>query len=227
MRQGMRSSGGVGSSSSSSARVACHDCGNQAKRDCVYMRCRTCCKTRGFRCQTHVKSTWVPAYRRRHSSHQDPLLFDAASTSQQPDQQQLSVLNPRRPQNPTSGVEEGLMFPPEITSSAIFRCVVVRSSENNVVEQYAYQTAVSIGGHLFKGILYDQGPELQHPTAPSPAHYLCGEGPSSSNAPPKSDFPSTGQRSAFLSPFQIPLDGVVSDNLASGTHVFFHQSSLK
>lgn len=26
-------------------------------------------------------------------------------------------------------------------------------------EQYAYQTAVNIAGHIFKGILYDQGPD--------------------------------------------------------------------
>lgn len=43
----------------------CQDCGNQAKKDCPHMRCRTCCKSRGFHCQTHVKSTWVPAAKRR------------------------------------------------------------------------------------------------------------------------------------------------------------------
>lgn len=45
--------------------INCQDCGNQAKKDCVHMRCRTCCKSRGFDCQTHVKSTWVPAAKRR------------------------------------------------------------------------------------------------------------------------------------------------------------------
>lgn len=29
-------------------------------------------------------------------------------------------------------------------------------------DQYAYQTAVNIGGHVFKGILYDQGPESSY-----------------------------------------------------------------
>jgi len=29
-------------------------------------------------------------------------------------------------------------------------------------EQLAYQTAVNIGGHMFKGILYDQGPEATY-----------------------------------------------------------------
>jgi hypothetical protein len=26
----------------------CQDCGNQAKKDCPHLRCRTCCKSRGF-----------------------------------------------------------------------------------------------------------------------------------------------------------------------------------
>jgi LRP1 type putative zinc finger protein len=52
----MRSTGGG---------VSCQDCGNQAKKDCVHMRCRTCCKSRGLDCPTHVKSTWVPAAKRR------------------------------------------------------------------------------------------------------------------------------------------------------------------
>ena len=43
----------------------CQDCGNRAKKDCSYKRCRTCCKGRGYDCSTHLKSTWVPASRRR------------------------------------------------------------------------------------------------------------------------------------------------------------------
>jgi LRP1 type putative zinc finger protein len=50
--------------------ISCQDCGNQAKKDCVHMRCRTCCKTRGFDCPTHVKSTWVPAAKRRERQQQ-------------------------------------------------------------------------------------------------------------------------------------------------------------
>lgn len=37
-------------------------------------------------------------------------------------------------------------------------------------DQYAYRTAVMIGGHVFKGILYDQGPDQ--------GHYSLGECPS-------------------------------------------------
>lgn len=51
--------------SSRSGMRVCRDCGNKAKKDCTYRRCRTCCKSRGYGCATHVRSTWVPAARRR------------------------------------------------------------------------------------------------------------------------------------------------------------------
>lgn len=63
-------SGGFMAMRSSSGGISCQDCGNQAKKDCVHMRCRTCCKSRGFDCQTHVKSTWVPAAKRRERQQQ-------------------------------------------------------------------------------------------------------------------------------------------------------------
>ncbi|OAY64334.1 Protein SHI RELATED SEQUENCE 5 [Ananas comosus] len=59
---GILSGAGIGLGGSSST---CQDCGNQAKKDCTHRRCRTCCKSRGFDCSTHVQSTWVPAARRR------------------------------------------------------------------------------------------------------------------------------------------------------------------
>ncbi|XP_057747771.1 protein SHORT INTERNODES-like [Arachis stenosperma] len=61
----------VGSRAASGAGgISCQDCGNQAKKNCPHMRCRTCCKSRGFDCQTHVKSTWVPASKHRERQHQ-------------------------------------------------------------------------------------------------------------------------------------------------------------
>ncbi|XP_022751429.1 protein SHI RELATED SEQUENCE 1-like [Durio zibethinus] len=156
----MRNSGGGGGG------MSCQDCGNQAKKDCIHMRCRTCCKSRGFDCQTHVRSTWVPASKRRERQQQLVAL-------QQQQQQQLQVRgeNPKRQrENPTSsslactrlpttasGLELG-NFPAEVNSQAMFRCVRVSSIED-ADDQYAYQTALNIGGHVFKGILYDQGPE--------------------------------------------------------------------
>ncbi|KAG2408761.1 Protein SHORT [Vigna angularis] len=196
--------------------ISCQDCGNQAKKDCPHMRCRTCCKSRGYECQTHVKSTWVPASKRRERQQQLAVLQE-----QQQQQRDLS----KRPRDPTActrlpssvmnesgeikerkrkeenlspgkfsekisrdclllfsqtmdhsatclmlflflflnvlkkkeGLEEG-HFPSVVSSPAEFRCVRVSCVED-ADDRYAYQTAVNIGGHLFKGILYDHGPE--------------------------------------------------------------------
>ncbi|XP_057793839.1 protein EXPRESSION OF TERPENOIDS 1-like [Salvia miltiorrhiza] len=141
--------------------INCQDCGNQAKKDCVHLRCRTCCKSRGFDCQTHVKSTWVPAAKRRERLHHQLALgggdnpkrireinHGAASAST------LACTTSRLPSS-TSGFELG-HFPAEVNSPAVFRCVRV-SAVDDAEEHFAYQTALNIGGHVFKGILYDQG----------------------------------------------------------------------
>ncbi|KAL4559399.1 hypothetical protein LXL04_031537 [Taraxacum kok-saghyz] len=195
---------GGGGSGSGGGGMNCQDCGNQAKKDCQHMRCRTCCKSRGFQCQTHVKSTWVPAAKRRERQQQ----LTSLTQQQQHNlgNQQLSLMmrggaggieqNPKRLRedhhqlmttaggggggvtlnlpsthhhNSSSG-KDGLFglevghFPAEVSSPAIFRCVRV-SAMDDAEEQLAYQTAVNIGGHLFKGILYDHGPEgrYNHP----------------------------------------------------------------
>uniref|UniRef100_A0A5B6YVF6 Uncharacterized protein n=1 Tax=Davidia involucrata TaxID=16924 RepID=A0A5B6YVF6_DAVIN len=170
----MRSGGGGGGGGS----INCQDCGNQAKKDCAHMRCRACCKSRGFQCQTHIKSTWVPASKRRERQQQlDALQQQQQQQQQLLQQQQMHRQNPKRlRENPTasslvctrlptnaSGLEVG-NFPAEVNSPAVFRCVRV-SSIDDADDQYAYQTAVNIGGHVFKGILYDKGPEATHHTA--------------------------------------------------------------
>jgi LRP1 type putative zinc finger protein len=48
-----------------------------------------------------------------------------------------------------------------VSSPAVFQCVRL-SSIDDADDQYAYQTAVNIGGHVFKGILYDVGPETNY-----------------------------------------------------------------
>ncbi|KAA8537565.1 hypothetical protein F0562_027173 [Nyssa sinensis] len=160
--------------------ITCQDCGNQAKKDCPHLRCRTCCKSRGFHCQTHVKSTWVPAAKRRERQQQQQLtaLQQNQLSQQQQEEQQLTLMrgreNPKRQrENPgapslactrlpitTSGLEVG-HFPAQVNSEAIFHCVKVSTIED-ADEQYAYQTAVNIAGHVFKGILYDQGPDSRY-----------------------------------------------------------------
>ncbi|KAL0559921.1 hypothetical protein IC582_000304 [Cucumis melo] len=143
----------------------CQDCGNQAKKDCSHLRCRTCCKSRGFQCQTHVKSTWVPAAKRRERQQQRHQIFQnhrrQQSQANQSDQTTLKRYGENQPLLATPTVTSGLEvahFPAEFNSPANFRCVKV-SAIDNVEEKLAYQTSVNIGGHMFKGILYDHGPE--------------------------------------------------------------------
>lgn len=164
----MRSAGGG---------ISCQDCGNQAKKDCQHMRCRTCCKSRGFQCHTHVRSTWVPAAKRRERQQQLSTLQQQQEEEQQQQQQQHRDNPKRQREDPsasslvctrilpssTSGLEVG-NFPAKVTSNAVFHCVRM-SSVDDAEDQFAYQTVVNIGGHVFKGILYDQGPENQYMAA--------------------------------------------------------------
>ena len=70
----------------------------------------------------------------------------------------------------------------ELNSPAVFRCVRVSSTDESD-DQYAYQTAVNIGGHVFKGILYDQGPETNY-IPPAETSSGGGGGGSSSGVQP-------------------------------------------
>lgn len=63
------------------------------------------------------------------------------------------------------GLEDG-DFPEEVSFQVAFRCVRVTSLDDDD-DQYAYKTAVTIGGHIFKGILYDQGPDNNYTTGES------------------------------------------------------------
>ncbi|XP_072957423.1 protein EXPRESSION OF TERPENOIDS 1-like [Typha angustifolia] len=201
---GGRSSGSAGrGSGSGGGGVSCQDCGNQAKKDCAHLRCRTCCKSRNFQCPTHVKSTWVPASKRRERAA-------AAAAQQQQQQQQQQQTNrgaappgsgepSKRPREictrfPSTivatssgggGMEGALSFPAEVSSPAVFRCVRVSPMDESE-DEFAYQTAVSIGGHVFKGILYDQGRESNYPPSPprsSATAAAIAMAPSSSTAP--------------------------------------------
>jgi LRP1 type putative zinc finger protein len=72
---------GIAGAGGGRAGTSCQDCGNNAKKDCPHMRCRTCCRSRGFSCPTHVKSTWVPAAKRRERQQQLAALFRGAANS--------------------------------------------------------------------------------------------------------------------------------------------------
>ncbi|KAG9148990.1 hypothetical protein Leryth_010599 [Lithospermum erythrorhizon] len=187
-----------GSSTSGSRSINCQDCGNQAKKDCIHMRCRTCCKSRRFHCDTHVKSTWVPAAKRRERLQNQQIVslqhHQNQDQSQDKSQNQVTLrggdenYTPKRPRDnyisrggnspslpstrlttSSSGLEVGAHFPAKVNSPAMFRCIKVSNAVDGE-EQYAYMTAVNIGGHVFEGILYDQGPDT--------TSYCGGEGSS-------------------------------------------------
>lgn len=219
----MRSSGVGGGGG-----ISCQDCGNQAKKGCLHMRCRTCCKSRGFDCQTHVKSTWVSASKRRERQQQL-----VALQQQQQQQLQLRGENPKRQrENPTSsslactrlptnasGLELG-NFPAEVSSPAVFRCVRLSSIED-ADDQYAYQTAVNIGGHVFKGILYDQGPES--------GYNMAAAGESSSGGVQPLDLINSGPTAATNTgtiAANASGDNVTAAPSSSSTAAFLDPSSL-
>ncbi|XP_008782018.1 protein LATERAL ROOT PRIMORDIUM 1 isoform X2 [Phoenix dactylifera] len=153
----------------------CQDCGNQAKKDCSHRRCRTCCKSRGFECSTHVKSTWVPAARRRErqiatttaaaaagssastSAPKKPRLISSQTTTTA---SHTSTSNTTPRSFDTSSSHQDASFreslPAHVRAPAVFKCVRVTSIDDGR-DEYAYQAMVKIGGHVFKGFLYDQG----------------------------------------------------------------------
>ncbi|TKY57152.1 LATERAL ROOT PRIMORDIUM 1 protein [Spatholobus suberectus] len=173
----VHNSGGVTASGTSSGGTTCQDCGNQAKKDCTNRRCRTCCKSRGFDCPTHVKSTWVPAARRRERQLMTPATAAVAGSSgstsgtkkprliasQTTTTSHTSTSNTTPPRSfdtssshQDAGFKESL--PGQVRAPAVFKCVRVTAVEDGQ-DEYAYQAVVRIGGHVFKGFLYDQGVE--------------------------------------------------------------------
>ncbi|KAK6164061.1 hypothetical protein DH2020_000925 [Rehmannia glutinosa] len=162
--------------SSSVGSITCQDCGNQAKKDCPHRRCRTCCKSRAFDCVTHVKSTWVPAARRRErqltgantagssqstSSAKKPRLGGGASqtTTTASHTSTSNTTPPRSFETSTSSHQDASFkdsLPGQVQAPAVFKCVRVTAVDDGE-DEFAYQAVVRIGGHVFKGFLYDQG----------------------------------------------------------------------
>lgn len=120
------------------------------------------------------------------------------------------------------GMELG-NFPAEVSSAAVFRCVRV-SSVDDADDQYAYQTAVSIGGHVFKGILYDQGPE-------EASHFVAADSSSAGfqersnllTAPTSGGAPVVGSSSAAAAAYFDPsLYPAPLNAFMAGTQFFTH-----
>lgn len=155
--------------------TTCQDCGNQAKKDCSHRRCRTCCKSRGYDCSTHIKSTWVPAARRRER-HINPANSAAAATTSSPStsaQKKPRLLSSQitttshvsNSNTPPRSFDTGSShqdpsfrenLPGHVRAPAVFKCVRVTSIDDGE-DEYAYHAKVNIGGHIFKGFLYNQG----------------------------------------------------------------------
>lgn len=53
-------------------------------------------------------------------------------------------------------------LPGQVRAPAVFKCVRVTSVDEGE-DEYAYQGVVRIGGHVFKGFLYDQGLDHHEP----------------------------------------------------------------
>nr|XP_016499494.1 PREDICTED: protein SHI RELATED SEQUENCE 1 [Nicotiana tabacum] len=219
--------------------ISCQDCGNQAKKDCQHMRCRTCCKSRGLQCQTHVKSTWVPAAKRRERQQQ----LSALQQQERHDQLHLDHNNNYKPKRKredpsasalvcaplpsnTNGLEVG-KFPAKVSSAALFQCIQMSSIED-AEDQLAYQAAVNIGGHVFKGILYDQGPESQYNNMAAAGDTSSGGGSGSAGIPHHHNSAATAiasggaaaaaEASNFLDPSLFPAS--LSTFMSTGTQFF-------
>ncbi|CAL4907950.1 unnamed protein product [Urochloa decumbens] len=171
-----------GQGGAGSVAATCHDCGNQAKKGCKHSRCRTCCNSRGFECETHVRSTWVPAARRRErlqlaggdgaspppaapAAAKKPRLACQTTTATATTNSRTSTSNATTPRSfDTSSSHQDASFkdnlPRQVRGPAVFRCVRVTSVDDGGgrgAGEVAYQAAVTINGHLFRGLLYDHG----------------------------------------------------------------------
>ncbi|KAJ7529554.1 hypothetical protein O6H91_15G057100 [Diphasiastrum complanatum] len=71
-------------------------------------------------------------------------------------------------------------LPSEIRAQAVFKCVRVTGVDDGQ-DEFAYQCIVRIAGHIFKGVLYDQGIDNGKVGLTTTGFQLAGqsEGPSS------------------------------------------------
>ncbi|CAH2064147.1 unnamed protein product, partial [Thlaspi arvense] len=135
----------------------CRDCGNRAKKECLFEMCRTCCKSRGYHCATHVKSTWVPSSHHRSSSssssdRRKKLKID--SSSDKPNPSNVSIVPTATSRQETSFKER---LPGKIEAPAVFRRTRVTAISDNEQAEIGYQATVTISGHVFKGFLHYHG----------------------------------------------------------------------
>ncbi|KAG2244806.1 hypothetical protein Bca52824_093372 [Brassica carinata] len=194
------------SGSGSAGTATCQDCGNQAKKECKQRRCRTCCKSRGFDCSTHVKSTWVSAARRRErqvmpttstsSGTKKPRIVGSQQQQQATSHTSTSNTPPQSFDTSSSQKDGGSReaWPGQVRAAAVFKCVRVTAVEDGD-DEYAYQAVVKIGGHIFKGFLYDQGLEPKEGFPNMSDLHLGGEPVTTTSAPHQTNVASSSNNS--------------------------------
>eukprot|EP00898_Chlorokybus_atmophyticus_P001534 jgi/Chlat1/2381/Chrsp17S02648 len=145
----------------------CQECGNQAKKDCSYHRCRTCCNSRGYTCESHIKSTWVPAAKRRERQAAAAMLSE--SSGGEPPAKVARTKGGgggrRTPASQEKPVVEliartsdvaGIALPPasQISMEALQKLLEIKVNGEGPYD-FGYHAVVKVQGETFKGILYN------------------------------------------------------------------------
>eukprot|EP00897_Mesotaenium_endlicherianum_P001134 jgi/Mesen1/11020/ME000098S10416 len=196
--------------------AACTECGNSAKKDCQYHRCRTCCKARGFLCPTHIKSTWVPAAKRRERQAAEAEAAVATGTLLPEKNKRQKSTASSTPSTSTSGggigvdelavaaqahaIASKLPLPAEVTAQTLLKSVCLTGVEDGVFE-FGYHATVKVGGHIFKGVLYNAGIDPNNP----PAHPLQQQQLQLHQPPPSHHSSNNGEMSAVVSMNSRPI----------------------
>ena len=81
---------------------------------------------------------------------------------------------------PDASFKESL--PGQVRAPAVFKCVRVTKVEDGL-DEYAYQAVVKIGGHVFKGVLYDQGEDSVRDGYPDLSELHLGGGSGGGGGP--------------------------------------------
>ena len=97
----------------------------------------------------------------------------------------------------------GERFPREVSSEAVFRCVRLGPVDEADAE-VAYQTTVSIAGHVFKGILHDVGPDPSAAAAGGFRHAAEGSSPSTAAAGEGSVAGPVSSSAVVMDPYPTP-----------------------
>ncbi|KFK34683.1 hypothetical protein AALP_AA5G177900 [Arabis alpina] len=137
----------------------CKDCGNRAKKECLFERCRTCCKSRGYHCVTHVKSTWIPSSSSSSQHHRTATSLSSSDRKKKlridPSDKATVLIVPTTTSRQETSFKEGL--PGKIEAPAVFKRTRVTAISNNEQAEIGYQATVTISGHVFKGFLHYYG----------------------------------------------------------------------